>query len=157
MTAGRHPRSAGVLVWRRVGESIEVLLAHPGGPFFAKKDDGAWSIPKGEYSLDESPLEAARRELEEETGLVATGELAVLGEVRQKSGKVVTAFAWGSDFDPARLRSNTFSLEWPPRSGKHIDVPEIDRVAWFSLVDAQLKMIEAQQPLLERLRTLLGF
>src|SRR5262245_12423895 len=126
-------RSAGVLLYRRRhGGIVEVLLVHPGGPFWAKKDDGAWSIPKGEYASGEDPLAAARREFEEETGASApAGEAIALGAFRQSSGKIVEAWAIEGDFDTATLKSNTFTLEWPPRSGKTRQVPEVDRAAWL--------------------------
>jgi predicted NUDIX family NTP pyrophosphohydrolase len=147
-------QSAGILLYRRVHGRLEVLLVHPGGPFWAKKDLGAWTIPKGEYTEDESPEQAARREFAEETGvtLESSDELLPLGEVKQKSGKLVRAFAVQMDFDPNELRSNTFELEWPPRSGRRIEVPEVDRAEWFDLDEASRRIIEAQRPFLERLR-----
>jgi predicted NUDIX family NTP pyrophosphohydrolase len=143
--------SAGVLLFRRIGDEIEVLLVHPGGPFWKNKDDGAWSIPKGEHSDDEDPLTAAKRELAEETGLTPTGDFIPLGKIRQPGGKVVTAWAAEGDFDAAHLRSNTFSIPWPPGSGKLQEFPEIDRAEWFSLEIARRKILKGQAELLERL------
>ncbi len=146
-------------MYRRIAAEVEVFLVHPGGPFWAKKDQGAWSIPKGEYNDDETPQAAALRELEEETGFrVSAGfvtQLLPLGEVKQKGGKLVTAFAIeitnASDFDPANLRCNTFALEWPPRSGKMAEFPEVDRAAWFTIPQAREKILDSQQPFLDRL------
>jgi predicted NUDIX family NTP pyrophosphohydrolase len=147
----RFKKSAGILLFRRAGGSIEVLLAHPGGPFWKNKDDGAWSIPKGEYGDDEDPLTAARREFAEETGLTLTGDFIPLGQVRQPGGKVVTAWALERDFNPAKLRSNTFSMPWPPRSGKLQEFPEIDRAEWFPLEIAERKVLPGQADFLDRL------
>jgi len=144
-------QSAGILLYRTQQGRLQVLLVHPGGPFWARKDLGAWSIPKGEYAPDEDPEHAARREFEEETGATLNTDLKPLGEVTQKGGKRVLAFAAEGDFDPAHLKSNTFPLEWPPRSGKTIDVPEVDRAAWFDLEEAAARIFEAQKPLLEKL------
>lgn len=130
---------------------LEVLLAHPGGPFWARKDEGAWTIPKGECGDEEEPLVAARREFEEETGACCEGPFLPLGEVRMRSGKRVAAWACEGDMDPAALRSNTCEIEWPPRSGKRLEIPEVDRVGWFGLEAARLKLLEAQRPFLERL------
>lgn len=149
-------KSAGVLVYRKHGRATEVLLVHPGGPFWAKRDAGAWSVPKGEYADGEEAEDAARREFAEETGWSLEGELRPLGEVRQKAGKSVTAFAVEGDFDPANLESNRFEIEWPPKSGRKASFPEIDRAGWFSLDEAREKMIEGQRPLLDRLQDLLG-
>ncbi|MEZ5354044.1 MAG: NUDIX domain-containing protein [Bryobacteraceae bacterium] len=143
--------SAGLLVHRDRDGEIEVLLVHPGGPYFAKKDDGAWSIPKGEFVAPEDPGAAARREFTEETGWCASAPLTPLGTIRMRSGKTVHAFAMAGDFDPATARSNTFEIEWPPRSGKRRAFPEIDRAAWFPLVEARRKINAAQAPLLDRL------
>jgi len=131
--------------------TIEVLLVHPGGPIWAHRDDGAWSIPKGEYLEPEDPLAAAQREFEEETGARAEGPFTELGTIRQKSGKVVTAWACEGDFDPAQLRSNTCQVEWPRGSGKFQDVPEVDRAEWFSPDRAKQKVNEAQIPLIDAL------
>jgi len=143
--------SAGLLLWRMRDGRREVFLVHPGGPFWAKKDDGAWSIPKGEIGADEAPLAAAQRELTEETGFVAAGPFAALGSIRQAGGKVVHAFAAAADFDPAQLVSNRFELEWPPRSGRRVEFPEVDRAGWFSLAEAARKLPFAQAEFLSRL------
>jgi predicted NUDIX family NTP pyrophosphohydrolase len=153
---GMAARSAGILVHRKRAGAVEVLLAHPGGPFWAKRDAGAWSIPKGEYSDSEDPETAARREFTEETGWTIEGELKPLGEIRQKAGKVVTAFAAEGDFDPASLESNRFEMEWPPKSGRIASFPEVDRAGWFGLAEARDKIVEGQQPLLDRLEALSG-
>jgi predicted NUDIX family NTP pyrophosphohydrolase len=147
--------SAGILLYRRAGEAVEVLLVHPGGPYWAKKDEGAWSIPKGMLEEGEEPLQCALRELEEELGSpfsFAAEELIELGSVRQKAGKVVHCWAAEGDFDPATLRSNTFSMEWPPRSGGEREFPEVDRAEWFGLERARLKIIAAQAEFLDRLK-----
>jgi predicted NUDIX family NTP pyrophosphohydrolase len=145
-------RSAGILLHRRLTAGLEVLLVHPGGPFWARRDEGAWSIPKGEYGPDEDPLAAARREFEEELGTPPpAGPAEDLGEVRQKAGKLVRAFALEGDLDVEEIHSNTFPLEWPPRSGRTIEVPEVDRAEWFSLDEAGKKINPAQAELLERL------
>jgi predicted NUDIX family NTP pyrophosphohydrolase len=145
------------LVYRRTGDTVEVLIAHPGGPFWRGKDEGAWSIPKGEFDQGEDPESAARRELAEEVGIVVEGELVDLGSVTQRSGKVVHAWAYEADFDPAALSSNTFTIEWPPRSGRRAEFPEIDEVAWCSPGVAADKLNPAQvilvHRLLERLQT----
>jgi predicted NUDIX family NTP pyrophosphohydrolase len=145
-------RSAGLLLWRDAAGGREVLLGHPGGPFFAKKDDGAWSVLKGELEPDEDPLIVARREFQEETGSPPPiGELVYLGEVRLRSGKTVLAWAVEGDLDPATAESNTFEMEWPPRSGRTERFPEIDRVAWFDLVAARAKLNPAQAAFVDRL------
>ena len=149
-------RSAGIIVYRKRTETIEVLLVHPGGPFWSKRDSGAWSIPKGEYSDDEDAEAAARREFEEETGWTITSDLLPLGEIRQKAGKTVTAFAAEGDFDTASLDSNRFEIEWPPKSGRIAAFPEVDRAGWFALDEAREKIIEGQRPLLDRLEALVG-
>ena len=149
--------SAGLLVFRSVSGGLEVLLVHPGGPFWSRKDDGAWSIPKGEFAEGEDPLAAAKREFEEETGLAPPpGEPIALEPVRQKSGKLVHAWAVEGDLDAAAVRSNTFSLEWPPRSGRRQEFPEIDRAAWFTLDVARSKLVQGQAALLERLAAALS-
>jgi predicted NUDIX family NTP pyrophosphohydrolase len=144
--------SAGILLYRE-GEAPEVLLVHPGGPLWAKKDAGAWSIPKGLVDPDENHGAAARREFAEEVGAVPPGELLPLGEFRQPGGKVVIAFALAGNFDPAALRSNTFEMEWPPRSGRRIAVPEVDRAEWFVIEVAREKILEGQQPILDAFLT----
>jgi predicted NUDIX family NTP pyrophosphohydrolase len=149
-------QSAGLLLHRVSGGVHEVLLVHPGGPFWAKKDEGAWSIPKGEFEAGEDPLAAAKRELEEETGIVARGECVPLGSLRQKSGKVVHAWALEQDADAGTIRSNTFTLEWPPSSGRMQEFPEVDRAAWFDLPTARLKILAGQRELVERLAARLG-
>ncbi|WP_290061845.1 NUDIX domain-containing protein [Amycolatopsis solani] len=145
-------RSAGLLLHRGQGEALEVLLGHMGGPFWAKKDAAAWSLPKGELDPDESPEAAARREFTEELGLPApTGEYVPLGEVKQSGGKVVTAWAVAADLAPAAVVPGTFTMEWPPRSGRQQEFPEVDRVAWFSLEVAREKLVKGQLPFLDRL------
>ncbi len=144
-------RSAGILLFRRRGPQTEVLLAHPGGPLWKNKDEGSWSIPKGEYTGDEDPLQAAKREFQEETGAAISGDIIPLGEIRQRSGKIVSAWALERDLDPATVRSNTFSMIWPPRSGKSQEFPEIDRAEWLSLDTARRKILPAQAELLDRL------
>jgi len=150
-------RSAGLLMYRRTAAGeVQVLLAHPGGPFWRHKDQGAWTIPKGEYLAPEPPLDAAQREFAEETGFAVTPPLLSLGEVVQKSGKRLTAWAFEGEAEPDHLRCNTFELEWPPRSGQRQQYPEIDRVAWFSLADGRGKLLPAQVELLDRLQQLLA-
>jgi predicted NUDIX family NTP pyrophosphohydrolase len=145
-------RSAGLLLYRRSGDQLEVLLAHPGGPLWTKRDAGAWSIPKGEVEPGEDPPAVARREFEEETGHPPPdGAYLSLGEIRQKSGKYVVAWAAEGDLDPATSKSNTFPLEWPSGSGDWIDVPEIDRVEWFDLDEARTKLNPAQVAFIDRL------
>ena len=149
-------KSAGLLMYRRSGDgTLQVLLAHPGGPFWRASDDEAWTIPKGEYEAPEEPLAAARREFNEETGFEAAPPFLPLGEIVQKSGKRITAWAVEGDCDPVQLRCNTFEMEWPPRSGRRQSYPELDRVGWFSLDEARRKIIPAQRALIDRLeRTL---
>src|SRR5262249_48613270 len=132
LAAAMPKRSAGILMYRRGPQGLELLLVHPGGPFWARKDHGAWSIPKGEYAEAEDPQAVARREFEEETGSRPRGDLTPLGELVQPGRKIVTAYAIEGDFDPATLKSNTFELEWPPRSGRKATFPEGDRAAWFA-------------------------
>ena len=144
-------RSAGLLMYRRLRGRLEVLLIHPGGPYWAKKDKGAWGIPKGEYEKDEEPLVAARREFEEETGFAAEGEFLGLGSVQQKSGKIVTAWALEGDGDPADLVSNTCWMEWPPHSGSSIEIPEVDEGRWFELAEARDYVRKDQEEMLDRL------
>jgi predicted NUDIX family NTP pyrophosphohydrolase len=143
--------SAGVLLYRRKLGELEIFLVHPGGPFWAKKDRGAWSIPKGEYTNSEEPLAAARREFQEETGLAIDGDFDELGEIRQAGGKIVSAWALEGDLDPAQLVSNRFQMQWPPRSGRTIEVPEVDRGAWFSMPEAKARILSSQATFLERL------
>lgn len=138
-------QSAGLLLYRVRESGIEVLLVHPGGPFWARRDEGAWTIPKGELEADEAPLAAARREFLEETGAAVEGRFEALTPVRQTGGKRVYAFAIEADFDPATLASNTFEIEWPPRSGRMRHFPEIDRAAWFTSAEAALKIHPAQR------------
>jgi predicted NUDIX family NTP pyrophosphohydrolase len=145
-------RSAGILLYQRTGGELQVLLAHPGGPFWRQRDDGAWTIPKGEFDPDdETPENAARREFREELGVEAVGALQPLGEIVQKGGKQVIAFALEGDFDVATLRSNTFDVEWPPRSGRVQTFPEVDKVEWMTLSTARRKILPAQAVLLDRL------
>jgi predicted NUDIX family NTP pyrophosphohydrolase len=146
-------RSAGLLMFRRKDSEVEVFLVHPGGPFWAKKDSGAWMIPKGEYVDGELPLDAAQREFQEETGFEASGEFIDLGTVKQASGKLVRAWAFEGDCDPQKLTSNFCEVEWPPRSGRMIEIPEVDRGAWYSLTAAKSSILKSQQPFLEVLRT----
>lgn len=151
-------RSAGILLYRRTHSGLEVFLIHPGGPFWAKKD--AWSIPKGEYHEGEPPLQAARREFQEETGSslmldLTEGAFAPLGVIRQPAGKEVMGWAVEGDFDPKNLVSNTCMVEWPPRSGRQLEIPEADRGAWFNLANARTKIFRGQEAFLDRLLTLL--
>ncbi len=148
-------KSAGIIAYRTKGHRPEVLLVHPGGPFWRHKDLGAWSIPKGEFSAGEDPEAVARREFAEELGIKIDAKLRPLGEVQQRGGKVVTAFAAEFDLDATVTRSNSFELEWPPRSGKRQTFPEVDRAEWFVLADARERIVEGQRPLLERLEALL--
>lgn len=148
-------RSAGIVLYRRSAGGVEVLLGHMGGPFWARKDAGAWSIPKGECEPDEDAVNAARREFQEELGLpVPDGDLTELGEVKQSGGKVVTAWALAGDLDPALVVPGTFEMEWPPRSGTMKEFPEVDRVEWFDLATANEKIVGGQRPLLARLADL---
>lgn len=149
-------QSAGLLLYRRRDGEIEVFLVHPGGPFWAKKDLGAWSIPKGEYAEGESPREAARREFREETGFEVEGELTELGTGKQAGGKVVSAWAAEGDCDPEKLRSNTCMIEWPPRSGRQMEIPEVDRGVWFGIAEARERILKSQAPVLELLIAHLG-
>ena len=145
-------RSAGILLYRVPAGELEVLLVHPGGPFWARKDQGAWSIPKGEYEAGEDPRAGAAREFEEELGApLPADELIDLGAVKQRSGKVVTAFAAEGDLDPAAVRSNTFEMEWPPKSGKTRTFPEVDRAGWFDPAAAREKLVPAQAEFVDRL------
>jgi predicted NUDIX family NTP pyrophosphohydrolase len=154
--ASRKSQSAGLLLFRGRAADLEVLLGHPGGPFWQNKDDGAWSIPKGLIGVDEAPLSAARREFVEETGHDPDGDFLPLGEARQPGGKVVQAWAIEGDWDPALIRSNTFEMEWPPRSGRRRTFPEIDRAAWFAIADARRKILKGQTVFVDRLLEALG-
>jgi predicted NUDIX family NTP pyrophosphohydrolase len=149
--SGKQKTSAGLLMFRRRdGQALEVLLAHPGGPLWARKDLGAWTIPKGEYT-DEEPLVAAQREFQEETGFPPVPPFIELSSIKQKSGKVVSAWAFEGDCDPAELNSNTFEMEWPKRSGRMQAFPEIERAEWFTIAEARRRILPAQEPLLTRL------
>lgn len=148
--------TAGLLPFRRGAQGLEVFLVHPGGPFWARKDEGAWSIPKGEIDEDEDPLAAACRELEEETGFTADGVPIPLASIRQRSGKIVHAWAMELNLDPGSIRSGTFSIEWPPRSGRQREFPEVDRAGWFSLEAARAKILSAQVSFLEELEVRFG-
>ncbi|UGB36987.1 NUDIX domain-containing protein [Frateuria soli] len=143
--------SAGILMYRLHDGTPQVLLTHPGGPFWRRRDDGAWMLPKGELLPGEEAVAAARREFQEELGMPATGSLHPLGRLRQRGGKWVEAFALEGNFDPAALRSNLFELEWPPRSGQLARFPEVDRVAWFTLAQARTKILPSQEALLDLL------
>lgn len=147
--------SAGLLLFRSQAEGPQVLLAHPGGPLWARKDHGAWTLPKGELAPGEQPLAAARREFLEEIGVLPQGEFLDLGDVRQKGGKRVLAWAVAGEFDPVQLRCNSFEIEWPPRSGRRQVYPEIDRVAWFTPGEARIRILASQQPFIDRLQALL--
>lgn len=144
--------SAGLLVYRLTGKQPEVLLAHPGGPFWAKKDMGAWTVPKGEYETYEDPLAAAKREFEEEIGQPApNGEMVALGEFKRKDGKIITAWAVQGNLDVSQVKSNTFNMEWPPRSGRKQEFPEIDRAEWVSISQAPQKLNTGQAVFITRL------
>jgi predicted NUDIX family NTP pyrophosphohydrolase len=143
-------------MYRRRPPDVEVFLVHPGGPYWAKKDFGSWSIPKGEYLDGEEPLETAEREFREETGSAAAGDFVALGQIQQPGGKIVTAWALEGDLDPATLISNTCWIEWPPRSGRQIEIPEVDRGAWFTIESARERISKGQIPLLDRLQKLLS-
>jgi predicted NUDIX family NTP pyrophosphohydrolase len=149
-------RSSGILMFRRAGAGIELLLVHPGGPFWAKRDWGAWSIPKGEYADGEDALAAARREFEEETGACPQGDFLPLGDIVQPGRKIVTAWGVEGEFDPATLKSNRFELQWPPKSGRKAWFPEVDRAAWFSPDDAKRKILSGQSEFITRLLKAIG-
>lgn len=149
--ASAKKRSAGILMYRHEGDDLLLLLVHPGGPFWAKKDWGSWSIPKGEYAEGEDPLAAATREFAEETGYTPQGEFEPLGEVIQSGGKRVIAWAVPGNFDPRMLTSNRFEMEWPPRSGQLRSFPEVDRAAWFTVAEARKRLLPAQTALVDRL------
>jgi predicted NUDIX family NTP pyrophosphohydrolase len=149
-------QSAGLLLYRHGKHGLQVFLVHPGGPFWSSRDLGAWSIPKGQYTDSEDPLAAARREFQEETGFTVDGEFVELGTIRQIGGKVVSAWALEGDCNPADLRSNLCQIKWPPRSGRMIDVPEVDRGEWFSLAEAHERILASQRPILDRLAEKFG-
>ena len=143
-------------MFRRRGDSAEVLLAHPGGPFWSRRDEAAWTLPKGEIGPDEDALAAAQREFLEETGFASSAPYLPLGELKQKSGKRITAWAFEGDADPAQLVSNRFEMEWPPRSGRMQSFPEVDRVGWFTLEEARAKLIAGQAPFIDALQRCLA-
>ncbi len=144
-------KSAGILLYRFTNQKLEVLLVHPGGPLWAKKDVGAWSIPKGEFDDNEEPLTAAIRELEEETGMKISGDFIALAPVKQKSGKIVFAWVTEHNIDAGKIHSNSFEMEWPPKSGLIKTFPEVDRAEWFSIADALVKIVSGQTPLVKEL------
>jgi predicted NUDIX family NTP pyrophosphohydrolase len=149
--------SAGLLMYRRRGGILQVFLVHPGGPYWAKKDLGSWSIPKGEFPPEEEPFQAARREFEEETGFpAAAGHFRPLTPIRQPSGKMVHAWAFEGDCDPSAIKSNLFSMEWPPRSGKYQEFPEVDRAEWFTIETAKDKILKGQVGFLDELQGMVG-
>ena len=149
-------KSAGILLYRNRHEHTEYFLVHPGGPFWKNKDIGAWSVPKGEFEEGDDPLKAAQREFEEETGIAIQGNFRALTPVKQKSGKMIYTWACEGDIDHAIIRSNTFPIEWPPRSGKYIDIPEVDKGGWFTYEEAKEKLIPGQVPILDELRAMLS-
>ena len=149
-------KSAGILLYRSRQEQAEYFLVHPGGPFWKNKDIGAWSVPKGEFEDGEDPLKAAQREFEEETGIAIKGTFTALTPVKQKSGKMIYTWACEGDIDHSIIRSNTFPIEWPPRSGKYIDIPEVDKGGWFTYEEAREKLIPGQVPILDELRMMLS-
>lgn len=149
-------QSAGILIYRHRNSGVEVFLVHPGGPFWRNKDLGSWSIPKGEFVEGEHPLEVAQRELREETGLTVDGSFVPLAHVRQRGGKVVHAYAIEVDVECGEVKSNTFTIEWPPRSGKMQEFPEVDRAEWFALDEARTRILASQLPLVDELRGMLG-
>lgn len=144
-------QAAGILLYRRGRSGLEVLLAHPGGPLWSRKDAGAWTLPKGQFTDGELPLDAAKREFHEEMGSPPTGDFQPLGSIKQPSGKIIHAWAAESDFDAGTVKSNLFSMEWPPKSGRMAEFPEVDRAGWFSIEEARVKIIKGQAPFLERL------
>lgn len=144
-------RSAGLLLYRRTKPHPEVLLVHPGGPFWIRKDDGTWSIPKGLFERDESPLAAAKREFKEETGFLPRGPFIELGSFKQPSSEVIFAWAAEGEFDPHSLKCNSFSMEWPPKSGRMQEFPEVDRAAWFEISEAARKITKGQLPIIQEL------
>lgn len=149
-------QAAGILLYRKMPSGVELLLAHPGGPLWARKDVGAWTLPKGQFTDGELPLDAAKREFEEEMGAAPpSGEFQPLGTVKQPSGKIIHAWASEADFDASAVKSNLFSMEWPPKSGRMGEFPEIDRAEWFSVERARLKILKGQAPFIDRLLALL--
>jgi len=150
-----HKKTAGLLLYRIRDSAVEVFLVHPGGPFWAKKDEGAWSIPKGEFADDEQPLSAATREFQEETGFSMEGNFMALAPLKQRSGKLVYAWALEGDCDAGAIKSNLFSMEWPPRSGKRQEYPEVDRASWFTLESAKRRIVPGQIAFLEELQQML--
>ena len=150
-----HKKTAGLLLYRIRDAAVEVFLVHPGGPFWVKKDEGAWSIPKGEFADDEQPLSAATREFQEETGFSMEGNFMALAPLKQRSGKLVYAWALEGDCDAGAIKSNLFSMEWPPRSGKRQEYPEVDRASWFTLESAKRKIVPGQIAFLEELQQML--
>jgi predicted NUDIX family NTP pyrophosphohydrolase len=148
-------KSAGLLLYREASDGVEVLLVHPGGPFWARRDEGSWSIPKGEFDEEEDPLSAAKREFAEETGFALEGEVIPLDPVRQPSGKIVFAWAMKRNLELTGWKSNTFSLEWPPKSGRSQEFPEIDRAQWFAIEAARIKITRGQVPFLDQLLEML--
>ncbi|HUU44938.1 MAG TPA: NUDIX domain-containing protein [Acidobacteriota bacterium] len=149
-------QSAGLLLYRGRSQSTQVFLVHPGGPFYARKDDGAWSIPKGEFDEDEDGLTAAKREFKEETGQEVSGEFIALAPIKQASRKIVHAWAVEAEVDAAGIKSNTFTLEWPPKSGKIQEFPEVDRAGWFTLGEAMVKILKGQRGFIDQLGEKLG-
>jgi predicted NUDIX family NTP pyrophosphohydrolase len=149
-------KSAGILVYRKSGNEYEVFLVHPGGPFWAKKDLNAWSVPKGEFIEGEDPLTAAIREFREETGQDISGEFFALDPVRQPGGKIVYTWAVEANPDASNIKSNTFEIEWPPRSGKKIEIPEVDKAGWFTFEEARVKILKGQVPLLDQFASILN-
>jgi predicted NUDIX family NTP pyrophosphohydrolase len=147
-------QSAGIVMYRYCNNIIQVLLVHPGGPFWSKKDAGAWSIPKGEFASNEDPLIAAQREFEEETGFSVTGNFVALAPIKQAGGKIVHAWAVEGDCDASQVWSNTFQMEWPPHSGKQQEFPEVDRAEWFDLPTAHTKILKSQMDILDELQRL---
>ncbi|HLA09567.1 MAG TPA: NUDIX domain-containing protein [Pyrinomonadaceae bacterium] len=151
-----NKKSAGLLLFRQTSGGLEVLLAHMGGPYWEKKDEGSWSIPKGEFDESEDPLAAAKREFEEETGTVPVGDFIPLEPLKQPSGKLIYAWALKAEFDPATLRCNMFSMEWPPKSGRQQEFPEIDRAEWLTPEVAKRKILKGQAPFVDQLQKILG-
>ena len=150
-------KSAGLIMYRFYNKQLEVFLVHPGGPYWRQKDEGAWSIPKGEYTDDEDPFTVAKREFEEETGYRAEGDFIPLAPIRQPGGKVVTAWAIEGDCDADAIRSNNFTMEWPPRSGRKTEFPEVDKAGWFPVSTAMRKLLKGQTDLIEQLSKALGY